>query len=107
MRIFKRVREPRTRCGVERHLEGKESPREKTVKVFFRGYLLLLARIEVVHGSTDTNGMAPASDPVGPDDVCSTIFHRLGLNPHQELNTPTGRPIQLFREGKVVDRLLA
>jgi hypothetical protein len=65
---------------------------------FKRGY---------VHGSTDTNGMAPSTDPVSPDDVCSTIFSRLGLNPHQELNTPTGRPIQLFREGKVVDRLLA
>jgi hypothetical protein len=60
-----------------------------------------------VHGSTDTNGMAPASDPTSPDDVASTIFNQLGLNPHQELQTPTGRPMQLFREGKVVSRLLA
>lgn len=65
---------------------------------FKRGY---------VHGSTDTNGMAPATDPVSPDDVCSTIFNQLGLDPQQELNTPTGRPIQLFREGKVLSRLLA
>jgi hypothetical protein len=39
--------------------------------------------------------------------VASTIFQCLGLDPHQELQTPTGRPIQLFREGRVVSRLLA
>jgi hypothetical protein len=65
---------------------------------FRRGY---------VHGSTDTNGMAPATEPCTPDDVASTIFHNLGLDPHQELTTPTGRPVQLFREGRVLQRLLA
>jgi hypothetical protein len=35
------------------------------------------------------------------------MFTCLGLDPHQELNTPTGRPIQLFREGRVVSRLIA
>src|SRR2546430_17218220 len=59
------------------------------------------------HGTTDQNGMAPATEPCTPDDVASTIFHNLGLDPHQELNTPTGRPVQLFREGRVVQRLLA
>src|SRR5205823_5262175 len=53
------------------------------------------------HGTTDQNGMAPATEPCTPDDVASTIFHNLGLDPHQELNTPTGRPVQLFREGRV------
>jgi hypothetical protein len=61
----------------------------------------------LVHGSTDSQGMAPATDACTPDDVCSTIFHTLGLDPHQELMTPTGRPVQLFREGHVVPRLLA
>jgi hypothetical protein len=51
--------------------------------------------------------MAPATEPCTPDDVASTIFHTLGLDPHHELQTPTGRPIQLFREGNVVQRLLA
>jgi len=65
---------------------------------FRRGY---------VHGSTDAQGMAPATEPCTPDDIASTIFNNLGLNPHQELQTPTGRPVQLFREGRVVTRLLA
>jgi hypothetical protein len=59
------------------------------------------------HGTTDAQGMAPATEPCTPDDVSATIFHCLGIDPHLELVTPTGRPIQLFREGKVVEKLLA
>jgi hypothetical protein len=65
---------------------------------FRRGY---------AHGSTDAQGMAPATEPCTPDDVSATLFHCLGIDPHTELMTPTGRPVQLFREGKVVDKLLA
>lgn len=64
---------------------------------FRRGY---------AHGTTDTNGMAPATEPCTPDDVCSTIFNQLGIDPHQELQTPTGRPMQLFREGRIIPRLV-
>ncbi len=59
------------------------------------------------YGTTDKEGMAPANDPVSPDDVAATIFQQLGINPKHELSTSTGRPIQLFREGRVIDRLLA
>jgi hypothetical protein len=65
---------------------------------FKRGY---------VHGTTDAQGMAPATEPCTPDDVASTIFNNLGIAPHTELQTPTGRPVQLFREGKVVEKLLS
>jgi hypothetical protein len=59
------------------------------------------------HGTTDAQGMAPASEPCTPDDVSATLFHSLGIDPHTELMSSTGRPIQLFREGKVIDKLLA
>lgn len=59
------------------------------------------------HGSTDAEGMAPSNDPCTPDDVAATIFHCLGFDPHTELTTTTGRPIQLFREGRVIEKLLA
>jgi hypothetical protein len=65
---------------------------------FKRGY---------AHGSTDAHGMAPASDPCTPDDVSSTLFHCLGIDPHKELMTSTGRPIQLFREGRIIEKMLA
>ncbi len=64
---------------------------------FKRGY---------AHGTTDAQGMAPATDACTPDDVCATIFQQLGIDPHQELNTPTGRPVQLFREGRPMPALL-
>jgi hypothetical protein len=64
---------------------------------FKRGY---------VHGSTDASGMAPNLDPCTPDDLASTIFHQLGIEPTTELQTPTGRPVQLFREGKVIEKLI-
>ena len=59
------------------------------------------------HGTTDANGMAPATEPCTPDDVAATVFHQLGIDPQTELMTPSLRPLQLFREGKVVKKLLA
>lgn len=64
---------------------------------FQRGFVL---------GSTDASGMAPDVDPVTPDDVSATIFNQLGIRPDLELETPTGRPMQLFREGKIVEKLI-
>ncbi len=59
-----------------------------------------------VHGSTDKEGMAPDRDGCTPDDVSATIFHQLGHAPTTELQSPTGRPIQIFREGKVIEKLV-
>lgn len=58
------------------------------------------------HGTTDAHGIAPATDACTPDDIAATMFHCLGIDPHKELTTPTGRPMPLFREGKVVEKLL-
>jgi hypothetical protein len=60
-----------------------------------------------VHGRTDARGEAPTAEPCTPDDISATLFHCLGLDPHQELLSPAGRPLQLFREGKVIEKLLA
>jgi hypothetical protein len=59
-----------------------------------------------VHGSTDAHGMAPADAPCAPDDVAATVFQALGLAPNREVQTLTGRPVALFREGKVIAGLL-
>jgi uncharacterized protein (DUF1501 family) len=60
----------------------------------------------VVYGGTDAQGMAPSHDQCSPDDVAATVFQALGLEPQQELRTPAGRPMMLFREAKVLARLL-
>jgi hypothetical protein len=59
------------------------------------------------HGTTDHQGMAPATEPCSPDDVSATIFQRLGLDPQHEVMTSSGRPMAIFREGKVIESLLA
>lgn len=58
------------------------------------------------HGSTDARGMAPVSDACPPDDVSATIFHALGLEPNHEVRMPTGRPVAIFRQGKVIASLV-
>ncbi len=39
------------------------------------------------HGTTDAQGMAPATEACTPDDVSSTIFQNLGIDPNTELQT--------------------
>jgi hypothetical protein len=58
------------------------------------------------HGSTDAQGSAPASEPCSPTDVAATIFYALGIPPNHEVQTTSGRPLAVFREGKVVEELL-
>ena len=60
-----------------------------------------------VFGSTDARGTAPTTDPCSPDDLAATIFHRLGFGPRHEVATASGRPIAIFREGRVLESLIA
>jgi hypothetical protein len=59
------------------------------------------------HGTTDVNGMAPNREPCTPDDVAATIFHCLGIDSHHEVMSTSGRPMSLFREGKVIEKLVS
>jgi hypothetical protein len=60
-----------------------------------------------VYGSTDANGMVPATDPCSPDDMGATILGQLGIEKTTELAMPNGRKVQLFREGRVLEKILA
>jgi hypothetical protein len=59
-----------------------------------------------VYGATDAHGMAPESDPCSPADVSATVLSLLGIEPTREVRTPSGRPVAVFREGKVLDALV-
>lgn len=76
-----------------------------------RSMALLLAggglRKGLVYGSTDDRGAAPTSDPCSPADVAATLFHALGIEPDHVVHTTSGRPLPIFREGKVLEALLA
>jgi hypothetical protein len=59
-----------------------------------------------VHGATDDLGSAPESNPCSPADVAATIFHALGVPPTHEVQTPSGRPLAIFRDGRVLEALV-
>jgi hypothetical protein len=59
------------------------------------------------HGATDNQGMTVTSEACTPDDVSATLFRQLGLAPSHEVTTHSGRPIAIFREGKVIEGLIS
>jgi uncharacterized protein (DUF1501 family) len=59
-----------------------------------------------VIGATNARGERPESDPVGPEELSATIFHRLGINGDDEFHTPEGRPVKIVNDGRVLTELL-
>ena len=57
-------------------------------------------------GKSDKWAMDPAENPYGPEDLCATVYHLLGINPRSEMHTPDGRPIMLTNNGRVIKELL-
>jgi hypothetical protein len=61
----------------------------------------------IVHGSTDARGLSPEEDPCTPADVSATILSLLGIDPTSEVRTQSGRPVTLFRDGKIIEGLVS
>lgn len=61
----------------------------------------------LIYGSSDPTGAEPANDPFTVEQMASTIYHQLGINPEKKLIAPGGRPIDLVRGAKVCDDILA
>ncbi|MFT5468953.1 MAG: hypothetical protein ACI8UO_004066 [Verrucomicrobiales bacterium] len=57
-------------------------------------------------GKSDKWASDPAEDPYGPEDLCATAYHLLGISPHSEMLTPDGRPVMLTNNGRVINDLL-
>jgi hypothetical protein len=60
-----------------------------------------------IWGQTDARGAEPSRDPVSPEDLASTIFTLLGIDPTRKLMSPGDRPIDISRGGSVLYDLLA
>jgi hypothetical protein len=58
-----------------------------------------------VIGETDDKGQEPVSTPYKPDDAAASFFHALGIDPHKEYHTPTGRPVMILRNGSPIREL--
>jgi hypothetical protein len=55
-----------------------------------------------VIGSSDRVGESPRDTPVSPADLAFTIYTLLGVNPHRELHTADGRPVQINQGGQLI-----
>ena len=58
-----------------------------------------------VHGASDRIAAWPSHDPVTPQDLSATIYHLLGIEPHQVIHDATGRPWPLST-GELVRAIL-
>ena len=58
-----------------------------------------------VIGAADAKGEGPKDRTISPDDVAASFMHSLGIAHTKEYHTPTGRPVMIVRDGKVVPEL--
>jgi hypothetical protein len=60
-----------------------------------------------VIGKTNDKGEEPAERHLKPEDVAASFYAALDIDPHKEYHTPSGRPVHLVRDGKVIEELFA
>src|SRR5208283_3427236 len=58
-----------------------------------------------VIGESDKHGGYPKSRPISPQDLMATVFQVLGIDPTVQFVHPTGRPISMIDDGKVIEEL--
>jgi hypothetical protein len=59
-----------------------------------------------VFGASNSTATEPEKDPLGPEDLATTLYHQLGIVADKELMAPGGRPIEIVDGGKVRTELL-
>ncbi len=59
-----------------------------------------------IHGASNSTSSEPERDPIGPEDLATTVYHQLGIVADKELMAPGGRPIEIVDGGKVRTELL-
>lgn len=60
-----------------------------------------------VIGASDDKGMGPANEAITPDMVAASFYHALGIDCQKEYQTPTGRPVMIVRDGRVIPGLFS
>ncbi|MGO9922734.1 MAG: DUF1501 domain-containing protein [Isosphaeraceae bacterium] len=60
-----------------------------------------------IYGLSNATASEPDKDPLGPEDLATTVYHLLGIVADKELMAPGNRPIEIVKDGNVVKELLA
>jgi hypothetical protein len=63
-------------------------------------------RMGQVIGSTNRHAEHPADDPHTAEDILATIYHVMGIDPHQEFQDRAGRPFPILSEGEPIKALI-
>ena len=61
----------------------------------------------LVYGTSDATGSGPDQDPVSVEDLATTVYNQLGIVADSELMAPGDRPIEIVKDGRVIEALLA
>ncbi|XZE52333.1 DUF1501 domain-containing protein [Planctomycetaceae bacterium SH139] len=60
----------------------------------------------MIYGASDATATEPEFDPVGPEDLATTVYNLLGIVADKELMAPGDRPIEIVDGGKVIQDLI-
>lgn len=60
-----------------------------------------------IHGESDTHAAYVKDKPVSTSDLCATIFHCLGIEPHLRLPDMSGRPVEIAHGGQPIREILS
>jgi hypothetical protein len=60
-----------------------------------------------VYGTSNPTASEPDENPIGCEDLFTTVYHCMGIVADKELMAPGDRPIEIVDGGKVVNELLA
>jgi uncharacterized protein (DUF1501 family) len=61
----------------------------------------------VVYGSSNAVASDPEDNPIGVEDLFTTVYHCLGVVADKELMAPGDRPIEIVNDGEIRKDLLA
>lgn len=61
----------------------------------------------LVYGTSNATASEPDLDPVGPEDLATTVYHQLGIVADKEIMAPGDRPIEIVDGGKVIKPLIS
>ena len=86
---------------------NKDAGRDHYPKVF--SVLLAGGGIKggTIYGASNATASEPEFDPVGPQDLATTMYHQLGIVADKELMAPGDRPIEIVDGGKVLTDIIS
>ena len=56
-------------------------------------------------GATDAKGYYASENVYRPEDFAASIYTKMGIDPHQKLETTAGRPVHLVNDGRLIKEL--